>query len=154
MDEIDLEIINIIQEGIPLEARPFQKIGEKLGIKEKEVTERLKKLKNEGLIRRIGGVFDSSSLGYCSTLIGLKIEEDKFYKIVEFINKHPGVTHNYRRDGYLNLWFTLSTIREIDKQLFLDKIKNREGVKLLYELPKKKLFKLKVFFEMGNKNGR
>ncbi|MFW5998545.1 MAG: Lrp/AsnC family transcriptional regulator [Bacillota bacterium] len=148
MEELDKKILNKIQEGIPLQKKPFQKMGKELGIDGKKVIKRLKKLKDKDYIRRIGGIMNSSRLGYKSTLVGLRVTDDKFKEITDFINSHPGVTHNYRRDNYLNLWFTLSTRKEQDSNNFLKQIENREGVLELYELPKKKLFKLKVFFEM------
>jgi DNA-binding Lrp family transcriptional regulator len=148
MEKIDRKILDKFQTGLKLEASPFKKIATELGIEAEELLQRVKKLKKEGYIRRLGGVFRSSRLGYKSTLVALKVEEDNFYQVAEIINQHPGVTHNYRREHKLNLWFTLSTASELDREKFLAQIKALPGVKELYQLPKEKFFKLNVFFKM------
>jgi len=148
MEKIDKKILDRLQKGLKLEASPFQKIAVELGIEAEELLQRVKRLKKDGYIRRLGGVFRSSRLGYNSTLVALGLEEENFYQVAEIINQHPGVTHNYRRDHQLNLWFTLSTASELDREKFLAQIKALPGVKELYQLPKEKFFKLNVFFKM------
>jgi DNA-binding Lrp family transcriptional regulator len=148
MEKIDKKILDRLQKGLKLEASPFQKIAAELGIEAEELLQRVKRLKKDGYIRRLGGVFRSSRLGYKSTLVALELEEENFYQVAEIINQHPGVTHNYRRDHQLNLWFTLSTASELDREKFLAQIKALPGVKELYQLPKEKFFKLNVFFKM------
>lgn len=150
MDQIDKKILDRLQKGLKLEASPFKKIAKQLEIEPEEMIKRVKRLKENGYIRRLGGVFRSSRLGYKSTLVALELEEENFYEVAEIINQHPGVTHNYRRDHQLNLWFTLSTASELDREKFLAKIKALPGVKELYQLPKEKFFKLNVFFKMDN----
>ncbi|RCW48158.1 MULTISPECIES: Lrp/AsnC family transcriptional regulator [unclassified Halanaerobium] len=153
MEKIDNKILDSLQTGLKLEASPFQKIAAELGIEAEELLQRIKKLKKEGYIRRLGGVFRSSRLGYKSTLIALEVEEANFYQAAEIINQHSGVTHNYRRDHQLNLWFTLSTTSELERENFLAQIKALPGVKKLYQLPKEKFFKLNVFFKMEEEAG-
>ena len=153
MEKIDKKILDRLQKGLKLEASPFQKIAAELGIEAKELLQRVKKLKKEGYIRRLGGVFRSSRLGYKSTLVALEVEEENFYQVAEIINQNPGVTHNYRRDHKLNLWFTFSTINELERENFLAQIKTLPGVKELYQLPKEKFFKLNVFFKMDQETG-
>ena len=153
MEKIDKKILDRLQKGLKLEASPFQKIAAELEIEAEELLQRLKKLKKEGYIRRLGGVFRSSRLGYKSTLVALEVEEENFYQAAEIINQHPGVTHNYRREHELNLWFTLSTVSELDREKFLAQIKALPGVKELYQLSKEKFFKLNVFFKMDQETG-
>ena len=148
MEQIDRKILDKLQKGLELKSSPFQKIAAEFGIEAEELLQRIEKLKKDGYIRRLGGVFRSSCLGYKSTLVALEVEKEKFYQVAEIINQHPGVTHNYRRDHKLNLWFTLSTASELDREKFLAQIKALPGVKELYQLPKEKFFKLNVFFKM------
>ncbi len=44
-----------------------------------------------------------------STLIAAHIEEDKISAVADAVNSLPGVSHNYLRDHYYNLWFTLKS---------------------------------------------
>ncbi len=54
-----------------------------------------------------------------STLIAAHIEEDKISAAAQAINSLPNVSHNYLRNHYYNLWFTLkgTQIEETLKQL-------------------------------------
>ena len=54
-----------------------------------------------------------------STLIAAHIEEDKIAEVAHAINALPGVSHNYLRKHYYNLWFTLKSykVEEIIKDL-------------------------------------
>jgi DNA-binding Lrp family transcriptional regulator len=42
-----------------------------------------------------------------STLIAAHVEEDKLSAVADAINSLPNVSHNYLRNHYYNLWFTL-----------------------------------------------
>lgn len=160
MDELDSKILNIIQKGIPLEEHPYHKIALKIGIEPEELLNRIKNLKESGYIRRIGAVFDSSQMGYKSVLVGMEVSENQIPEVVDKINIYDAVTHNYYRinntnssthnnlNTRLNIWFTLSTQSNNEKNAIIDDITSVMGVNKLYEFPKLTLFKLRVFFEM------
>ena len=148
MDKIDRDIINVIQSGFPISRRPFRDIGEQLNISEEEVLRRLKNLKDESVIRRIGGNFDSKKLGYTSTLCAAKVPADKIEDFVEVVNSYQGVTHNYQRSHDYNLWFTFIAPDMSFISDALEDIKEKTGVEDILNLPAKKMFKIKVDFEV------
>lgn len=148
LSEKDRELLTRAQKGLPLSATPFEDLGEELGVDGDEVIERLKKLKEGQLIRRIGGVFDSKKMGWESTLLAAKVPEDKFYEVAEQINEHQGVTHNYRRDYDYNMWFTLSVGPDKDLQEEIEKLEEKTGYEFL-QLPKKKKYKLGVKLDLS-----
>lgn len=152
MDRLDLKILNRIQEGLPIDEDPFHKIAMEIGIDKEELIERLKYIKDSGFIRRIGAVFDSSKMGYNSTLVGLKVPSNEIFEIVKVINSYEEITHNYYRvngqNDSLNIWFTLSTRNNEEKRNILLEISSESGVKKIYEFPKLQQFKLEVFFNM------
>ena len=97
MDTIDKKLLNLMQNEIPIDKRPFKLLGKKLSLTENEVLERLFKLKSDGFIRRIGGIFDSKKLGYKNTLLGIDaayngkiigtdLNEEK---IIKLLKKYP-----------------------------------------------------------------
>ncbi len=149
LDHTDKKLLDFAQQGLPVTPHPFRQIGTQLGITEFEVLDRLKALKENGYIRRIGGVFDSKKMGYESTLVAVKIPEEKvFYDIAGMICSHPGVTHCYRRDDELNLWFTF-TFRNIEeKQSLLNSLNHSDAVEKVFDLPAEQRYKLKVFFRL------
>lgn len=145
MDEIDRKILNLIQEEFPVTPRPFAEIGKRAGITEGSALTRVKRLKEEGYIRRIGPVLDPGKLVYVSTLCGVHVEEAILMDMVREVNAEAGVTHNYEREGRLNLWFTVTakSVQEIDG--FLSGLEKRFGI-VIYRFPKKRVFKIKTYF--------
>ncbi|MFP4032468.1 MAG: AsnC family transcriptional regulator, partial [Desulfococcaceae bacterium] len=106
MDRADRRLLNRIQSDFPIAARPFQLLAEELGMTEREVMDRLARLRREGMVRRIGGNFVPQKVGFVSTLCAARVPEDRMEAFAEAVNRHPGVTHNYARDGDYNVWFT------------------------------------------------
>ena len=106
MDDKDKELLNLLQDGLPLCERPFGELARQTGLSEDDVLSRVRAMKEDGTIRRIGGVFDSGALGFVSTLCALSVPEEKIEGAVKAINRYTGVTHNYLRDHAYNIWFT------------------------------------------------
>ncbi|WP_461208347.1 siroheme decarboxylase subunit alpha [Desulfocurvus sp. DL9XJH121] len=151
MDDLDRRILDMIQSGFPLEPRPYAVMGEALGASEDEVLSRVRGLKESGVIRRIGGNFQSAKLGWHSTLCAARVPEEKFEAFVAEVNAHTGVTHNYLRDHEFNVWFTFIGEDPETVQATLKEITAATGVEILY-LPATKIFKIKVDFNMGSKD--
>jgi DNA-binding Lrp family transcriptional regulator len=55
MDQIDLELLKVAQDGVKLTERPYREWGETLGITEEEVIDRLRDLELDGTPRSCGG---------------------------------------------------------------------------------------------------
>jgi len=147
-DRIDRAILNEIQSHFPIKGRPYREIGERLGLSEKEVILRVNHRTKVGIIRRIGGNFNSRKLGFTSTLCAARVPTEKIPDFVKAVNQYSGVTHNYEREGEYNIWFTF--IAESQKQIesSLKEIKHRTGVKDLINLPAVNIFKIQVDFEV------
>ncbi len=146
MDDTDKAILRAVQSRLPIARRPYLELGRMLGLSEEEVLSRLDRLKQSGVIRRIGGNFSSASLGFSSTLCAAKVPEDKLTAFIAAVNAHPGVTHNYLRRHAYNVWFTfiapsMEVIEEHLRQLAQD-----TGVEEILSLPARKLFKIQVDF--------
>ena len=106
LDDIDKDILNRIQSDFPITSRPYLAIAEDLNLTEADILRRLKKLKENGIIRRIGGNFVPEKLGFVSTLCAAKVPEDRIREFAQIVNRYPGVTHNYQRNNEFNIWFT------------------------------------------------
>ncbi len=87
MDETDKAILNRIQSNFPITKNPYLAIAEELGLMEDDVIRRLKKLKKNGIIRRIGGNFVPEKLGFVSTLCAAAVPEEKIEAFAETINR-------------------------------------------------------------------
>jgi DNA-binding Lrp family transcriptional regulator len=148
MDIRDRNILNEIQSDFPVVAHPYRELGERLGLSEDEVLTRVRRLKDRGIIRRIGGNFHSSRLNFTSTLCAAKVPEDKLALFVETVNAYPGVTHNYLRNHAYNVWFTFIAEDMDYIQSALAKIAEESGVEEILNLPAVRVFKIKVDFEV------
>lgn len=148
LTSFDKALLNILQTDLPLASRPFAEIGDRLNADEKTVLDRLKFLKENGYLRRIGAFFDSTSLGYVGTLVAAKVEAQYVEAVAKVINTYEGVTHNYERDGIFNLWFTLMVPDIKSQQKILKEIAGLKGVLSLINLPATKKFKVSVQFKL------
>lgn len=149
LDSIDKQLLNIIQKQFPICSKPYLRLAEDLGITEQEVIDRIAKLKDEGIIRRLGGIFDSKKLGYQSTLCAIKVPEEKIEETKEIINSYIGVTHNYLREHQYNMWFTLiAPNKEVVTDL-LEEMKQETGIDDIISLPAINFFKINVNFDLN-----
>ena len=148
MDDIDRQLLNVMQNEFPICEKPFLEIGKKLNICEEEVLARIHKLKSDGIIRRIGGVFDSQHLGYKSSLFAVRVPPGDIESVAGYINQFPGVTHNYRRSHTYNLWFTLSASSPEKFSQIVEIIKTETGIHDILELPAINIFQQEVKFQV------
>ena len=148
MDDTDKAILNRIQSDFPIASRPYLAIADDLGLSENDVIKRLVRLKENKIIRRIGGNFVPEKLGFVSTLCAAKVEENKIDLFASIVNQYPGVTHNYQRDSEFNIWFTFiaPSMEEIEENL--ENISRKTGVKEILNLPATKVYKIKAHFAL------
>ena len=149
MDEIDKAILNRIQSDFPITSQPYLTIADELNLTENDVLERISRLKEMGIIRRIGGNFVPAKLGYVSTLCAARVPEDKIELFADVVNRFPGVTHNYLRENSFNVWFTFiaASMEEIEQNL--KDIEQETGIKEILNLPATRVFKIKAQFDVS-----
>jgi len=154
MDNIDRELLNKIQGPFPMVDQPFQQLGEALGVSEQEVLDRLAELKRTNVLRQISAIFDTRRLGFKTTLVAMAYEPEKLHGAAIEINKHPGVSHNYAREGsYYNLWFTVAVPPEHDLEATATYMGKKTGALAQRLMPTKRFFKIGVNFDMVKKKG-
>jgi len=147
LDELDRRLLGLIQSGFPLEPRPYAVIGAELGLAEDEALERVRTLRKKKIIRRLGANFQSSKLGFRSTLCAAKVPQEDLHSFVEEVNKRTGVTHNYLRDHEYNIWFTLIAPSWEQVLAELADISRKTGIAVL-NLPAESMYKIKVDFQL------
>ncbi|MDD4890885.1 MAG: AsnC family transcriptional regulator, partial [Phycisphaerae bacterium] len=108
LDATDRLLLNRLQSGLPLAANPFDDLAGETGVSVPELLSRIDRLKRDGVIRQICAIFDTPSLGYRSSLVAGRVAPDRVSDAAAIVSRHPGVTHNYRRNHDYNLWFTLA----------------------------------------------
>jgi DNA-binding Lrp family transcriptional regulator len=148
MDDIDKAILNRIQSDFPITSQPYLTIADELNLTEKEVLGRVSRLKETGIIRRIGANFVPAKLGYVSTLCAAKVPEDKIERFADAVNRFPGVTHNYRRENSFNVWFTFIAPSREEIEQNLKEIERETGITEILNLPATRVFKIKAQFDV------
>ena len=149
MDIVDRKLLNIIQSNFPVVERPYLEIGNELGIAESEVLTRLAELKRQNVVRQISAIFDTRRLGYKTTLVAFAYGQDDLHAGAIFINRHPGVSHNYAREGsYYNLWFTLAVPPDGDLEQTVRWMAAQTGAIEYRVMPTIRFFKIGVNFDM------
>lgn len=149
LDELDKKLVVLLQEDFPLVLRPFRALGRRLSVSEDEIIRRVRRLKERGVIKRIGPVHNPQNIGYAKrALVGMSVPEEKLEDTAAIVNGFSEVTHNYlRRDDSFNLWFTLICPTQKRINEIVGEIKRKSGIKKLINLPTIRTIKIKTVFK-------
>lgn len=142
MEALDRKILEIVQDGFPLEERPYAALGRLLGVSEDEAFDSVERLRKSGVIRRLGGVYDSRRLGYISRLCAGVVGANELESFAAAVDKIPAITHNYVRSHAYNVWFTVIARSESEIQ---ETVRGLEAETVLHDahvLSASKMFKI------------
>ncbi len=104
-DATDRALIVATQAGLPLTPRPYHALAEQIGISAEEVMERLIRMQECGIIRRIGLVPNHYALGYTSNGMTVwDVPDDRIHILGPQLGALSFVSHCYRRPRYLPDW--------------------------------------------------
>jgi DNA-binding Lrp family transcriptional regulator len=150
LDDADKRLLNLMQGGFPIAARPYQHVAAQAGMDEAEVLARVQRLLDERIIRQVTPIFDTRALGYSSMLVAAKVDPENPWRSAQVINGHPGVSHNYLRNHEFNIWFTIATEpgSPLGLERTLEVLSELAGAESIRQLPTLKLFKIRMDLEM------
>jgi DNA-binding Lrp family transcriptional regulator len=152
LDIMDKKMLQVLQDDFPIVAQPWLEISHRLGISEKEVIWRLKRLMEVGAVLKIGPIFDSAKIGYnVATLVAMRVPKDRVNQVASKINQFSNISHNYERENEYNIWFTLSAKDDKELNKVLSEIKQKTGVgeQDILDLPTIRRFKINVHFQLA-----
>ncbi|MEK7223233.1 MAG: AsnC family transcriptional regulator [Pseudomonadota bacterium] len=105
LDALDRRIIVATQEGLPRVSRPYHAIAGQLGVSAGEVMERLQRMLEAGVIRRIGAVPNHYALGYQANGMSVwDVPEERIRELGQRIGALDFVSHSYHRPRCLPEW--------------------------------------------------
>jgi DNA-binding Lrp family transcriptional regulator len=153
MDSIDRRILQELQDHFPLKERPYDLLAERLQIRPGELWERIQRMLDEGVIRRIGASVDSRKFGFRSTLAAVSIEPELVDRAAEVIGAFHEVTHSYLRDDAFNIWFTIIAVDDERIEEILEHIRDSLSLQSsrVLNLPVRRLFKLDARFSVSER---
>ena len=109
MDQIDRDLINGLHGGLAICERPYLEAAQRLGLSEDELLARLTRLLADGVLTRVGPLYQIERMGGAFTLAALHAPAEQFEQVAQSVNALPQVAHNYARDHDLNMWFVIAT---------------------------------------------
>ena len=156
MTALEEKILDTIQDAFPLEERPYKALAEWFNeqgsvgsVTEQQVFEAVEGLRNSGVIRRIGGVYDSRRLGFISRLCAGKVPESALNDFATVVNDIPAITHNYVRSHEFNVWFTVIAESPEAIQKHVDEVCAKTDLHDVHVLSVTKKFKIDTVMTRG-----
>ncbi len=105
LDDFDRRLIAATQAGLPLVPRPYDAVAEQLGCSGDRVRERLARMLEQGLVRRIGAVPNHYRLGFTANGMTVwDVADEAVDALGAAVGALPGVSHCYRRPRRLPDW--------------------------------------------------
>jgi len=133
MDEKDLDLLKIAQDGVELTSRPYQVLGDLAGISEDEVIVRLRALQEAGIIRRFAATIGHRALGIvANAMIAWRIAPEEVESAGMLFASVDEVTHCYERatadDWPYNLYTMVHSKSSDDCLMIAVRLSQRSGI--------------------------
>jgi len=101
MDDLDLKLIKLTQDGIDLVPDPFREIALELAIPETEVIDRIRALVEHGVVRRFGASIGHRVLGIVANAMCVwNVPDDRVEEVGAVMAGFGEVSHCYERVRY------------------------------------------------------
>jgi len=152
LNATDRRLLSALEDGLPLVARPYAVLGERAGLGEAEVIERLHRLIDERVIKRLGLVVRHHEIGYrANAMTVLDVPDARVDEVGEVLARAADVTLCYRRPRRLPDWpYNLfAMVHGRERRAVLDRIDRLLAEHGLTSLPHAVLFSTKRFKQRG-----
>lgn len=143
----DLPLLNGWQRGFPLCAAPFDVLGQALGRSSSDVIATCQRLRDAGVLGRIGAVF-APGAGGAGLLAAMAVPPERLEAVAAFVSSHTGVNHNYERENELNLWFVATAADADALERVLRGIEKDTGLAVL-RLPMLQPYRIDLGFDLA-----
>jgi len=107
----DWDVIERLQEGIPLVAEPFAAMAQDVGMTAEEFLQRVNRLKDEGAIRRLGPRVRHHRVGIAGNImVCWRVPQERQGEVGELFAADEHVSHCYIRPAFAGFPYTLYTM--------------------------------------------
>jgi len=135
LTQLDKQLLNDYQQGIPLVSEPYAEIAREINLKgfsvtEQDIIERFSSLKEKGMISRVGPVFQPKSVGG-STLAAIAVPEARMNEVADIVSSFSQVNHNYEREHQFNLWFVVTASSQKEVEQVLQEIEHKTDLSVM-----------------------
>lgn len=105
LDAIDRQIIRTTQSGLPLAPKPYHAVGQSLGLEGAEVMLRMRRMQQQGIIRRMGVIPNHYALGMTANGMSVwDVPDDRILELGALVGGLDYVSHCYHRPRQLPFW--------------------------------------------------
>jgi len=105
MDDTDRRIIRATQSGLPVCARPYDRVADELGLEVGELMRRLRAMQEAGVIRRIAAVPNHYRLGFRANGMSVwDVRDERIAELGPAVGGMECVSHCYRRPRRPPVW--------------------------------------------------
>lgn len=149
-----MHLRRLLEAGLPLAARPYQALAERIGASEQAVLEQVRHWSEDGLFRRVGLVLKHRALGFrANAMLVLNIPDEQVDEIGQRLGQAAGINLCYQRPRRLPDWpynlFCMVHGREREQVCQL--IENLLAEHGLSEVPHQLLFSTRAFKQCGGR---
>lgn len=126
MDTTDISLLKELERGLPLVPAPFDVIGKRLSLPENEVMDRIRHLKDAGIIRKFRARIDQQKVGItANALVAWKPSGNREGDLGEQLAAYPCATHCYERRPVPGRWeYTHYTVHHgYSREQVLDEVR-------------------------------
>jgi len=105
MDHVDVQLLRELEHGLLLVPAPFEELGKRLGLRGDEVMNRIRLLKEAGIIRKFRARIDQRKVGItANALVAWKPAGSGGNELGKQLAAFPCVTHCYERRAVPGRW--------------------------------------------------
>lgn len=128
LTDSQIALIRLLQEEFPLCERPFDVLGDALGVSTEQVLEMTRELQRQGRLKRIAAALYHRSVGYTvNSMLVWDVPEDRVSEAAAAVTEFPEVTHCYVRSRRPEFDYNLYTmVHERSEARFLKLLEEME----------------------------
>ncbi|ASJ05941.1 Lrp/AsnC family transcriptional regulator [Thermococcus pacificus] len=132
LDEVDRKILVILQKN---SRTPLREISKEVGLAESTVYERIKKLREKGIIKKFTVMLDPESLGFkILAFILIKSKAGMYSHVATELKKYPQIVEIYETTGDYDMLVKIRTSGSDELNEFLDRIGEIQGVEATHTM--------------------
>lgn len=98
LSQTDKRIVHLLQGDLPVVERPFAWLAGQVSLGEAEIVERIRQLKEAGIIRRFGATLYHQRSGYpANVMVAWRVPQERLEEVGRVLSSFRRVTHCYQR---------------------------------------------------------
>jgi siroheme decarboxylase len=108
---LDKKIISMLQDDLPLDPEPFEKMASDAGLSVDELIKKIGEYLDNGLLRRLGAVLYHQNAGFkANAMCGWVVPEERISEVGLIMASFKEASHVYQRPTYTDWPYNIFTM--------------------------------------------